>query len=106
MIHFATQSLFEKPRFYLAIGIILWFVVFPVYLYLFGLDDLDGSSLYVSLRAIDQDDSVSISDHKEKTLTPTFGGKEHSEVAFYFKSSRDFYPSVFDSCSKQLILRC
>jgi hypothetical protein len=106
MIHFATQSLFKKPRFFLVIGIILWFVVFPVYLYLSALDDFDGSSTYLSLKAIDQDDSVSILDHKEKTLIATLRIKEHSEVNFFSESTRDFYPSVFDSCSKQLILRC
>jgi hypothetical protein len=106
MIQFATQSLFIRTRVFLVIGIVLWFVVFPVYLNLSALDDLDQNSPYLSLKAIDQDDSASILDHEEKTLAPTFGIKEHLEVPCFIRSSLDFYPSVFDLCSKQLVLRC
>jgi hypothetical protein len=106
MIHFATQSLFKRTRVFLVIGIISWFVAFPVYLYLSALDDSGSGSPYLFLKAMGQDDSVAMSDHKEKTLIPTFGVKEHSEVSFFFESTRNFYPSGFDPCSKQPILRC
>jgi hypothetical protein len=106
MIHFATQSLSKRTRVFLVIGISLWFVVFPVYLYLSTLNNLGRISPYLFFKAIDQDDSVAMLGHKEKTLIPIFGVKEHSEVNFFSESTRNFYPNGFDPCSKQLILRC
>jgi hypothetical protein len=106
MMHFATQSLLKRTRFLLAIGVIAWFVVFPVYLYLSALDDLDGSSPCLSLKALDQDASVSMLDPKEKTLIHIFGVKEHSEQNLFFESTRNSYASDFDPRSKQFILRC
>ncbi len=106
MIHFATQTLFERIRFFLSIGIILWCVVFPVYLHLSALDDLGRISPYLFFKAIGQEYSVAMLDHKEKIFIPTFGVKKHSEVNFFFKSTRNFYPNGFDPGSEQLILRC
>jgi hypothetical protein len=106
MIHFATQSLFKRTQFFLIIVITLWFVAFPVYLYLSALDDLSEISPCLSFKAVDEDNSVAMVDHKEKILIPTFEAKKHSEVIFFFESTRNFYPNGFDSCSKQLILRC
>jgi hypothetical protein len=106
MIHFATQSLFKKTRFFLGIGIISWLVVSPVYLYLSALDDLDIILPHLSLKAIGQDYSVPMLDHKEKILVHTFRVKEHSEVNCFSESTRNFYASSFDPYSKQPILRC
>jgi len=106
MIHFATQSLFKRTRFFLIIGIILWFVVFPVYLHLSALDDLGRISPYLFFKAIGQDYSVAMLEHKEKILIPTFGVNKHSEVNLFFERIPNFYLNVFDPCSKQLILRC
>jgi hypothetical protein len=106
MIHFATQSLFKRTRFFLAIGIILWLVAFPVYIHLSLLDDLGRIFPDVSLKAIGQDYSVPMFNSKEKILIHTFGVKRHSEVNFFSESARNFYLNAFDPCSKQFILRC
>jgi len=109
MIHFTTQSLFKRTRFFLIFVIILWFVVFPVYLHLFAFDDLSGISPHPFFKAISKDNSVAMLDHKgkkEKILIPTFEVKNHSEVIFFFRSTRNSYPNGFGLCSKQVILRC
>jgi len=109
MIHFTTQSLFKRTRFFLIIVIISWFVVFPVYLHLFAFDDLSGISPHPFFKAISKDNSVAMLDHKgkkEKILIPTFEVKNHSEVIFFFRSTRNSYPNGFGLCSKQVILRC
>ena len=106
MIHFATKSLFKRTRFFLVIGILLWFFAFSVYLHLSLLDDLGRIFPHVSLKAIGQDYSAPMFDPKEKILIHTFGVKGHSGVNFFSESARDFYPNGFDPCSKQFILRC
>jgi hypothetical protein len=88
------------------IGIIFWFVVFPVCLHLSALDDLDIISPYLFIKAIDQDYPVATLEHKEKILIPIFKVKKHSEVNLFFERNPDFSLNVFDPCSKQLILRC
>jgi hypothetical protein len=106
MIHFDGKSLFKRTRFFLAVGIISWFVVFPVYLHLSLLDDLGQIFPNVSLKAVGQDYSAPMFDPKEKILIHTFGVKRHSEVNFFSESARNFYPNCFDPGSKQFILRC
>jgi hypothetical protein len=96
----------KRSRTLLIIGIILWFVVFPVYLNLSVLDDWDAIFPYLYFKAIDQDNSVAILEHKEKILIPTFVVKQHSEVNPLLEHIPDFSLCVFALCSKPLFLRC
>ena len=100
------KRVFKKTRFFLIIGIIFWFVVFPVYLNLSALDDWDAIFPYLFFKKIDQDNSITISEHKEKILIPTFVVKQHSEVNPLFGRIPDFSLRVFALCSKPLFLRC
>ena len=106
MIDFAMKRVVKRSRTLLIIGIILWFVVFPAYLNLFVLDDWDAIFPYLYFKAIDQDNSVAILEHKEKILIPTFVVKQYSEVNLLFERIPDFSLSVFALCSKPLFLRC
>jgi hypothetical protein len=93
-------------RNFLIIGIIFWFVVLPVCLHLFALDNLDTISPYSCFKAIGQDYSAPTLEHKKKILIPTFGVKKDSEVIFFFEHVSGFSLQVFTTCSKPLFLRC
>jgi hypothetical protein len=106
MIDFATKKAFKKAWFFLIIGIIFLFIVFPVYLHLSAVDDLDTLSPYPCFKATDQDDLVATLEHKEKILIPTFVVKQHLEVNPLFERIPDFSLYVFTKCSRPLFLRC
>jgi hypothetical protein len=102
----AMKKVVKRSRTLLIIGIIIWFVVLPVYLHLSALDDLDTIFPYLYFKATDQDSWVATLKHKEKILIPTFGVKNPSEANLFFERIPDFSLQVLTPCSKPLFLRC
>ena len=96
----------KRSRTLLIIGIIFWFIVFPVYFNLSVWDDWDAIFPYLYFKSIDQDNSVTTLEHKEKILVSTFVVKQYSELNLLFERIPDFSLSVFALFSKPLFLRC
>ena len=100
------KTVIKRSRIFLIIGIIFMLIVFPIYLSLSALDDLDIISPYLCVKAPDQDDSVVMLEHKEKIFVSTFVAKQHSEVNPLLERIPDVSLCVFAPCSRPLFLRC
>jgi len=106
MIDFVIKRFFKKIRVFLIIGIILLFIVFPVYLHLCALDELDNISRSLCFKSTDQVDSVATLEHKKKISITTFVVKKHSEVNLFFACIPHIILCVLAPCSRPLFLRC
>jgi len=106
MIIFAINRVFKKGWFFLIIGIIFLFIVFPNYIQVSASNDWGTLSPYLCFKAMDQDDLVPMLEHKEKILIPAFRVKQHLEVNSLFEHILDFSSLVFIKCSGPLFLRC
>jgi len=106
MIDFATKKVFFKKTWvFLSIGIILLFIVFPIYLHLSAFDDWD-ISIYSYFKVTNQVDSVATVKHEKKILITTFVVKQNSEVNPLFECTPHFSLCVLAPCSRPLFLRC
>jgi hypothetical protein len=100
------KSLYQKSIFSLIVLFSFWFLILPAYLNFSILDDSDMTPFYACFENIDQGNSITTLDKKEKILILTFF-IEHTLIANF---SRDRVPNLSYQLptlnSKSLILRC
>jgi hypothetical protein len=100
------KNIHKKGEVYLIVIFSFWFMVFPAFLYFSILDNSDLPSVVVSFKSIDEEDSISNPDNRQKILYPSVLRKDSPIVHLSLSWTPDLPDQLPAFHSESLVLRC